>query len=157
MIYQSTITTPANTTLANPKRTSLKMVVGLIYQFELYFPPGPSGLVGVAIFDTEVQLYPRGRHEFFVGDNTLISFNDLHMLESENATLDIYTYNIDDAYEHQIQARFGIVDRKDFQSSFIPSMAFDNLATTMEEVNETMLSIKEDGVKKPFTLFRPRS
>lgn len=108
-ILVKTILIPKNTSIDLALRTKWKIIAGLIYKFELYFPPGPSGLVGVAIVDGDSRLYPFGELEYFIGDNATISFEDEHIFTSATATLDILAYNLDDFYDHSIQVRIGVL------------------------------------------------
>lgn len=108
-ILVKTITIPKNTSIASALRTKWKIIAGLIYKFEIDFPPGPSGLVGIAVVDGDSRLYPFGEMEYFIGDNATISFEDEHIFTSATATLDILAYNLDDFYDHTIQVRVGIL------------------------------------------------
>ncbi len=154
MIYSLTINTPANTAIDAPLLSQLKLSRGLIYQFDIYFPPGSSGLLGVAVFKVNQQIYPFNRGSFFIGDNTQVSFNDLQALTEVENIMEIHTYNLDTDYEHQVQVRFGLVARLDFQSSFVPAISFDKLDDTIKELNTTMEAIKTPTVKTGFSLFK---
>ncbi len=110
MIFAKSVTTPKNTVAATPSVTSWNISQGLIYKFELYFPPGSCGLVGVALHDATHRIYPTGENEYFIGDNVTISFDDEMIFEKANGELEIWTYNLDTYYEHLIQVRLGITD-----------------------------------------------
>lgn len=154
MIYSVNILTPENTPIIEPKKTIIKLSRGLIYQFDIYFPPGSSGLMGIAVFEVNHQLYPFNTGSFFLGDNVTLTYPDLHELTEEQNELTIHTYNLDTDYEHLLQVRFGLVARTDFQSAFVPSFSFDDLNTTMENLNITMDALKVSNTKKSFKLFR---
>ena len=59
MIFNRVVETPANTEITSPLRTDMKCVAGLVYQLDIYFPPGSAGLMGVQIRNQNVALYPR--------------------------------------------------------------------------------------------------
>lgn len=114
MILNKVVSTNANTDKNNPHKTSWKITKGLIYQVDFYFPPGPSGLVGVKILEGSLTLYPLGGSDYLIGDNIKYSFSDLHNFNIETNLLDIYTYNIDEAYEHLIQITIGVVSEQTY-------------------------------------------
>jgi hypothetical protein len=96
---------------------------GLIYQVEFYFPPGSSGLLYACVKDGGFQIWPSEPGEWFFGDNTLISFKDLYYVSAPNHNLDVYSYNLDDTYDHIFQVRIGQVNDPAFISSMLPSIA----------------------------------
>jgi len=106
----------------------------LVYQFELYFPPGSSGLLHVAVFDGGYQVWPSEPGETFFGDNILVSFPDRYYVDSPQKVLIISSYNTDDTYDHVFQLRLGIVSSETFIASFLP-------VQTMGELNETVAKL----------------
>jgi hypothetical protein len=109
MVYAKTISTPVNTAIASPLRTSVKAISGVIYGFEVYFPPGSSGLMGVKVWSSDVALFPVDRAEWFIGDNTLVRFDDIRELSIADNIIDIFTYNTDTLYVHRVQVRIGVL------------------------------------------------
>lgn len=149
MIFNSIIDTPANTTKNDPLRTDLKCVEGLIYQVEFYFPPGSSGLLGIQIRNQNVSLYPRNRESWFIGDNLRISFPDLYELRLTNNILEIFTYNTDTDYDHQIQVSIGIVAHEEFISHFLPGRSVRDLIETMNALSD-IISVSSIPTNKSF-------
>jgi hypothetical protein len=127
LIYTKTITEVANGLATNPTQRKMAVTSGLIYQVEVYFPPGSSGLLHTWIQDGGFQVWPTEPGETFFGDNTLISFRDLYYVGSANHVLDIYSYNLDDRYNHSFQIRIGQVNDPAFIASMLPSIASDNM------------------------------
>jgi len=134
MIYTLSITTPASTPKSSPQKTTLRVTKGLVYQFELEFPPGPVGLLGVAVFDGNYQVWPSSRGEWFASDAYTISFPDLYLKEAEPFQFDIYTYNEDDTYAHWCQVRLGMVSKEEYIARFMPTVGFDYFANLLREL-----------------------
>ena len=112
------------------------LTVGLIYQFELYFPPGSSGLLHVRVADGGAPLWPSEPEQWFFGDNTLIGFPDRYFLSSPDSVLQVWYYNEDDTYDHMFQIRIGQVSADVFIASFLPSVGFESLADAMKGIAE---------------------
>jgi hypothetical protein len=134
MIYGRWLSVPANTSMVSPSYYDLKCSRGLLYQAQVYFPPGPSGLLGLKVHDEGFQLYPSVNNEWFRGDNLLLAFGDRYFLASAGAVLRIYTYNLDDTYAHEVWAGFGIVSEEAFIASFLPSLSMDRIGETIAEL-----------------------
>lgn len=156
MIYTKTITEGSGGSAGNPSQYHMSVTAGLLYQFELYFPPGSSGLLKVRIADGSYPLYPSEPSEWFFGDNTLISFPDKYFLNSPDQCLTIWAYNEDEEYDHQFQIRIGQVLAELFIASFLPSMAYGSIAEAMsaitaaqEEEKAARASIIEEYVGSP--------
>lgn len=82
MIYTANITTPGFVPGMDLKKTVLHVTKGLVYKVEFYFPAGSAGLMGVAVFDGLYQVWPSSVGEYFVGEDQLISFDDMYLKES---------------------------------------------------------------------------
>lgn len=108
MVFSKAVTVAASTLSATPLITPWALMSGLIYRFELTFPPGPSGLVGVALKEASHKLYPIDDDEYLLGDNITIAFDDLYMFEIATKQLEIVAYNNDDYYSHTFYCRLGI-------------------------------------------------
>ncbi len=147
MVYTKTVTTPANTTEANKVRTQLKVVRGLIYRFELYIPPGASGLVHTYLMDSSTPLYPSTPGETFFGDGITISFEDLYEVNSEIRLLDIWAYNLDDTYDHMIQVRLGMVSKDEYIARFLPSYARNEAQAILD------MQFGRDNVRQGFSIY----
>jgi hypothetical protein len=148
MIFAPIINTPANTYETDKIRTRLDVIIGLIYQIEVYFPPGPSGLLHVQIFDSNYQIYPSDSDSSFIGDNNSFSFPDLYAKNDKPAYLDIYTWNLDDTYDHYCQIRIGMASKEEFQSRYLGGMdakaitaLFENIQATQEAARTSKLKL----------------
>jgi hypothetical protein len=107
---------------------------GLIYQFELYLPPGSAGLLHVRLADGAYPLYPSEPEEWFFGDDTLITFPDRYFLNTPDQKLTIWHYNEDDSYEHRFQVRIGQVLAEIFIASFLPGYQKSDIAGVIQEL-----------------------
>lgn len=136
MIYTANISTPKDTAQASLKRTVMTVTKGLVYKVEFYFPSGSAGLMGVAVFDGLFQVWPSTVGEFFIGEDQVISFDDLYLKESAPYTLQCYTYNIDDTHDHFVSVRIGLVSKDVFLARFMPTKGHDYLADLLAKMSE---------------------
>lgn len=127
---------------------------GLIYQFDLYFPPGSSGLLHVAVADGAYPLYPSEPSEWLFGDNTLVSFPDRYFIQTPDQYLTVWHYNTDDTYDHMFQLRIGQVLADAFIASFLPgygqASVADQVAAMVAQQNEQKSQVA-DALVKYFT------
>lgn len=138
MVFSIRITTDANTSELLPLRTLLKCAQGVIYQVDVMFPPGSSGLMGVQIRNQNISLYPRNRGEWFIGDNYSLSFPDLFELYIDSNIIEILTYNLDTDYSHLCAVSIGIVAKGDFIEHFLPGRSVKGLIESMEHLTAIM-------------------
>lgn len=154
MVYTKTITSPSGGSAANPTLDRMAVTKGLIYQFDLYFPPGSSGLLHVRIADGAAPLYPSEPSEWFFGDNGLITFPDRYFIQTPDQLLQVWHYNTDDTYDHTFQVRIGQVLAEQFIASFLPGYGQKDTATQIEEMiaqQEEQKSLVADALVKYFT------
>lgn len=136
MIYSKEISTELDTSKSDPLLTTIKVTNGLIYQLEVDFPPGSSGLMGVQIFDKSYQLYPSTPGEWFLGDNRLLKYPDLYLKASAPFEFTIKTYNEDTLFDHTVYIRIGMVSRDIFISHFLPELGYQQIIDIMEKLKE---------------------
>ena len=128
MIYTANITTSSGTLKKTPKRTTIKVTKGLVYRVEFYFPPGSSGLMGVAVLDGLYQAWPSNADTFFISDNETIGFDDLFIKESDPFEFTVLTYNLDDKFDHFVSVRIGLVSKEVYLARFMPTKSYEYLA-----------------------------
>lgn len=154
MIYSANITTPKDTLLVSPKRTPLKVTRGLVYKVEVDFPPGSAGLMGVAIFDGGFQVWPSTVGQWFTGDAIEVDFEDIYLKESAPFQFTIYTYNLDDTYEHLTIVRIGLVSKEIYMARFLPHLSYrffeDMLGRLQIEQSKQAEQQKQDVTDNPF-------
>lgn len=127
MIYTANITTAKNTAKTSLKKTKMRVTKGLVYKVEFYFPTGSAGLMGVAVFDGLYQVWPSTVGEFFIGEDQIISFDDMYMKERAPFELQCYSYNADTEHEHFVSVRIGLVSSEVFLARFMPTRGNDYL------------------------------
>jgi len=147
VIYCKTITAAAGGAAATPVDADLPVTDGLIYQFELYFPPGSSGLLSVRVADGGFPVWPSEPGEWFYGDNTLISFPDRYYIASPDHKFKVWYYNLDDTYSHKFTIRIGQVSSTMFISSFIPGFGQKSIEEVMAEMAAEQEKEKEVRLK----------
>lgn len=154
MIYLANITTPKNTPLSALKKTTLDVTKGLVYRVEFCFPLGPSGLMGAAMFDGLFQLWPSSAGQFFISDNETIVFDDLYLKEAAPFEFQVYTYNLDDTYDHFLGVRVGLVSDEVFKARFLPYESYEYFAKLISQLAEEKAALsqaqKEALAESPF-------
>lgn len=98
-----TITVPAGTLASAPYFQTLVWREGYPERVEIRIPPGPSGLMGVAILHSGERVLPKTDNEWLITDNEPV----IWPLEGfpYNANYAVIAYNTD-IYDHQFQVRF---------------------------------------------------
>ena len=134
MIYTKTITELSGGSGASPSQYRMAVTEGLIYQFELYFPPGSSGLLYVCVEDGAHRIWPSEPDEWFFGDNTLITFPDKYFISTKPTVLFVYAYNLDTAYDHKFQVRIGQVSDPVLIQSLLPSIQMETLTVDIQKI-----------------------
>ena len=155
MDFCSTVTTPINTSADSPKETLFKLTKGLVYKIEVFFPPGPQGLVGVRILEKNVQLYPVERTEWFVGDNMTIQFEDTYYLFLPSFEWTIQSYNTDTAWEHTVQVRLGLMTEQEYVARYAPLAGHEALQGTLDNLAEAMGNQYKTTGESPLEVFEP--
>jgi len=154
MIYTKTITATKGGSASTPVLGRMAVTRGLIYQFDLYFPPGSSGLLHVRIADGSYPLYPSEPSEWLFGDNSLITFPDRYFIQTPDQVLNIWYYNTDDTCDHQFQVRIGQVLAEQFIQSFLPGYGQKDTATQIAEMiaqQEEQKRLGAEALVKYFT------
>lgn len=100
MIFQATVTTPANTTQNSPLITTIKVCKGIIHQFDVYFPPGAQGLHRIILRRAVHQLIPTSSAEYLAGEGAYITAKEHIDISDEPTELTIHSWNLDDTYQH---------------------------------------------------------
>ena len=150
MIYALDIKTPAKTQKTDPLITDLKVTKGLVYRFELTFPPGSMGLMGVKVFSGNFQVWPSSRESWFRGDDSPIEFDDTYLVDVEPFLFQIATYNIDDTYDHEVFLRLGLVSEDIFMARFLPSYAYEDYKKMLVELQREQKERRAEVLAAPF-------
>lgn len=154
MVFAETVTVPKATLSSAPVKRTVKLTKGLVYQFEIYFPPGPSGLVGVRVREKDTQLYPVERTEWFVGDRVSLSYTDTYYVFEPPYEWEISVYNIDDTYEHTIQVRIGLMTEEEYMARYAPLAGIESLQSSLEALADAMKAQYSVTGGSPLAVFR---
>jgi hypothetical protein len=96
------VTIPAGTLSTAPQVTSLTWRQGYPVRVELRFPPGPSGLVGVKLRHSGVEVIPKSGSAFLIADNEIVGWDIESDLYQPNWQFVAYNEGV---YDHTIQIR----------------------------------------------------
>ncbi len=155
MIYSLNINTPENITYEKRQLKRMYVTKGLVYQVEVFFPAGSHGLLHCFIMDGGFQCWPSNPGETFSGNDILITFGDTYIKQSEPFIFDIYTYNLDDTFDHSLSVRIGLVSADVFIARFLPTVAYDLLAGKLKELEAEQLAEQEtifnESMKQPLS------
>lgn len=131
MVFASAVTVPANTPQSNPSITSLPVVKGILHNYKIIFPPGPSGLVGVAVYMANTQWIPRVRDTYFIGDAINLDFDDTFEVTDEQPELRLFIYNTDDTYAHTVLLTFTIETEPGAIAALLPGQTIQGLTAAV--------------------------
>jgi len=108
MRYRVALSVPAGTTKDNYVSKTLLLVAGRITEIEIYFPAGQSGLVHVAIFRQEHQLWPTSPNESFIGDDTHIIIHEDYLISNEPYSLEVRGWAPNASLDHTVYVDMSI-------------------------------------------------
>lgn len=114
MIYRVGITTGKKGSDTDRVTTEIKLTKGIINRVNLVFPPGCAGLLHVAINHGLHQVWPTNPRGNYATDGETIDFEEFYELKYDPFVLTVYTRNEDDAYEHEVIVRIGLLPRTAF-------------------------------------------
>jgi len=151
VIYSKYISTKIETYAITPLQTVLKVTRGLVYKVEIDFPPGPSGLLKVQIYDGGHQLWPSTPGEYFITDGYCISFDDTLLKLVAPFQFDIYTWNEDEEHPHGVTIRIGMVSSELYMARFLPTFGYKELRRVIAEETALQEKEREAVIAEPFS------
>jgi len=89
------------------------------------FPPGPAGLLKVAIYYGIYKVFPEEASEYFQGDGEIIDFDTYWELPEQKTTLKIYLKNESTSYAHTVYIRLKTEWRKNTLAERMVSALMD--------------------------------
>ena len=143
MIYQLTKTFSKSGTEGVFEKECLQLTRGLIWKFEVYFPPGSCGLVRIKLMENEHQLYPSTPDELFRGENNTISFDDTYLIKDPPFVLTLQGYNLDTVYDHVVFVRIGFTSKDDLILRYLPP----SLNEIIDMLNQSTIQQQEKVVE----------
>ena len=143
MIFTASIDTVKDTAKAAAQITRLPVAKGLVYRFEVEFPPGCCGLLHCQVFDGSYQVYPSSRDDSFHSDARNIGFDDCYLKTSAPFEFTIKTWNLDETWDHNIQVRIAIASSEAFMSRYMPSISWKKFQSVLVKT-----SLEQEALKK---------
>jgi hypothetical protein len=138
MNFQKTVTIPSGTSASSPTRTRMRLTAGMVASFQITFPSGCMGLVGLRVLRGNLQLWPLVTGEWYVADDFVISLPEQFPLDAAPYDLVIEGYNTDDTYDHSVSTRVEI-DRVEDPLSALVGVLRDRVPENLEEVVVSIL------------------
>jgi len=151
VIYSKYILTPITDYAIQPLQTVLKVTNGLVYKVEVDFPPGPSGLLKLQIYDGGHQVWPSTPGEYFITDGYCISFDDTLLKLVAPFQFDIYTWNEDTVHAHGVTVRIGMVSSEIYMARFLPTYGYKELRKVIAEEAALQEEAKKALIEQPFS------
>lgn len=112
MLFECSITIPANTTAAAPTTVMLRIAHGIISKIMVRPRPGHAGLAHCVILHHEHQIAPSTENMDFAGDTFPIDWEEYYEVYQPPYELKIKGWNEDDTYEHTFDIFVAILPRK---------------------------------------------
>ena len=112
MIFQATVTIPANTLVDNPKKQTLVIAKGIISKFMIRPRAGHHGLAHLTISFHEVQIAPSTRSMDLHGDFFPLDWEDYYECYQPPFELDLVGWNEDETYPHSFDIFIVVLPRK---------------------------------------------
>jgi len=110
MLYQRTLTVPANTPETEPVSATLKLAYGASTRREIEFPDGCHGLVHVRVNEHGWQVLPWSRDEWLASEGSVIVDDSVYPLETVPYVFTLIAYNEDTANSHAITLRVQVAE-----------------------------------------------
>lgn len=111
MIFETTLTVPADTSADAPASVEMPLAHGIIHKVEVAFPPGCHNEVLVSIRRALHQVYPTNPGVGFRADAYTISYPTWYPLEDEPYTMVVEGWSPGTSYDHEIVVRLGVLPR----------------------------------------------
>ena len=112
MLFQASITIPANTTQTSPTEVILRIAHGIITKFMVRPRPGHSAVAHLVILHHEHQIAPSTENMDFRGDTFPIDWEEYYESYQPPYELKLKGWNDDDTYEHAFDVFVAILPRK---------------------------------------------
>jgi len=143
MIFSASITSGKYGDSDADRVVVLPVCNGLVYRFEIDFPPGCCGLLQVRIFDGSYQVWPSSRDDYFHADSQVVGFDDCYLKRAAPFDFRIETKNLDEVWSHTIQVRIAMASHEAFMSRYMPSISWDKFNEVLAEA-----AIEQDRIRR---------
>lgn len=105
MLYQCTLTIPADTPVTAPESAILKLAAGVSTRREVRFPAGCQDTAHVRIFHGGWQIVPWTRYEWLHSNDETVVDESPYPVPVDLNYFTIYAYNEDPNNDHTVQVR----------------------------------------------------
>lgn len=112
MLFEASITIPANTASTDPATETLKIAHGIITEFKVRPRPGHAGLAHLIIRHHEHQIAPSSPDMDLHGDTYPIDWADYYESYQPPFELKLVGWNEDDTYPHTFDVYVAVLPRK---------------------------------------------
>jgi hypothetical protein len=112
MLFQASITIPAQTTAADPTTEIMQIAHGIITKFMIRPRPGHAGLCHLVILHHEHQIAPSTEGMSLYGDSWPIDWDDYYESYQPPYEIKLKGWNDDDSYEHTFDVFVAVLPRK---------------------------------------------
>lgn len=113
MDYWGSITVPANTGIASPVREVVGVCPGVIRHVWLFFPPGHRGKAKTRVLRFQSQIWPTNIDAWYLGDGTVIEFDENYPLLGSPYELYVEGYNTSLDHPHTTYLRFTVMPEEE--------------------------------------------
>lgn len=103
------LTVPPNTAILSPVTVELELPRGEIERLWVEMPAGCAGLVGVQVWRYTWQIFPRPQGEWYLSNNSTVSFRFREILDDVPLSVTIKAYNLDAIEPHHPWLAFEMV------------------------------------------------
>ena len=134
MIYAVTITTSKGGSEGQAVTTVMPVTGGLVWMFEVDFPPGCCGLAHIRVFDGLYQVFPATSGESFHGDNVTLHLDDLYYKQAAPYEFRVVAWNEDEKWDHTLQVRLGMASGEAEMSRYMPALAFKDFERLLADM-----------------------
>lgn len=112
MLFQASITIPANTTKAAPTEVALELSHGIITKIMVRPRPGHAALAHLVILFRNFQIAPSKEDMDFAGDTFPIDWEEYFEFYQPPYELRLQGWNGDDTYPHTFDVFVAVLPRK---------------------------------------------
>lgn len=105
MLYQKSLTIPANTAEADAEEAILELTIGVSTKREVHFFDGCADLVHVRVEDAGWQIMPWTREEWLTASGETITDESNYPIVTKPKFFRVYGYNEDTVNDHTVTLR----------------------------------------------------
>lgn len=120
MDYWGELVVPAQTPILTPERKLVKVCPGVVKHVWVFFPLGHRGTTRLHVLRHEHQLWPTNLGEWYLGDGTVIEFDENYPLQVPPYEFVLVGYNSSTEHSHTVYVRFTILEKETVAVPLLP-------------------------------------